>query len=73
VKTGRQASIHTGQQQQSVNNSTLQRTEAVDNCGKTISTYIDDWCSRKGQLVNYGAEHYELRSGGRLFCLTCRK
>ncbi|KAK4045556.1 hypothetical protein OUZ56_033180 [Daphnia magna] len=57
VKAARQASIHTGQQQQSVNNSTLQRTEAVDNCGKTISTYMDDWCSRKGQLVNYGAEH----------------
>lgn len=70
VKAGRQC---TGQQQQSVKNSTIQRTKAVDNGGKTISSYIDDCCSRKGQLVNYGAEHYELRPRGRLFCLTCRK
>jgi hypothetical protein len=48
VKAGRQG-IYTNKQQQSCqqqeNSCSLQRTKVVDNCGKTISTDIDNWCS----------------------------
>ncbi|KZR97517.1 Uncharacterized protein APZ42_007561, partial [Daphnia magna] len=47
-------------------NSSHKNKEAVDITGKSISSYIDDWCNRKIMVVKYGPEHYELQEGARI-------
>jgi len=42
----------------------------IDKCGKSISSYIDEWVKKKESEVEYGIDDYVLKSS-KLVCLKC--